>query len=515
MKTKELNKKSGITLIALVVTILIILIISGITIATLTGHNGIINNATKAKESSAKSSIYEQISIVTKSAVSTKTLKINETKFKQALTNTFGTEGQGYTITGDSEKNWILTVNNISFVVNEEAKIWNLEDISTLINSQDTTKNEKTNKTIAVRDSSNPTEIFFLPESFKIASDSATMVDEGIVVEDEEGNQFVWVPVPDVIQKKYENGVLIAPSWNDENPKASYTPMATTYNYADSSVKGTLYRGMLYDFEEVKDANDVAIGSKSTYNTNYTPGKYNYKEPSLITQDINVLYAPIKVEEGQTDILGSSYDKVYFTNAGNFTTAASFGKQMQEDYNEMVKSVEKYKGFYIGRFETGIETKSNDSTYKKIVSKKAGTINNTTVATADATASKGNMWYGLYKIQQNFATNKKVKSSMIWGSQYDAMMNWMSKVGKTVNTTDSSKYNNAQTTGSKTSDIINNIFDLYGCHFEWTAEAKSMNARSLRGGSYSNSKCPTYRFSITPNTTYPDDCSRLTLHIVE
>ena len=86
MKTKEFNKNPGITLIALVVTILIILILAGVTIATLTGHNGIIKNATVAKQSSEKSAIYEQISIATKSAVSTKTLKINETKFKQALT---------------------------------------------------------------------------------------------------------------------------------------------------------------------------------------------------------------------------------------------------------------------------------------------------------------------------------------------------------------------------------------------------------------------------------------------
>ena len=40
MKTKE-NK--GITLIALVITIIVLLILAGVTIATLVGNNGILN----------------------------------------------------------------------------------------------------------------------------------------------------------------------------------------------------------------------------------------------------------------------------------------------------------------------------------------------------------------------------------------------------------------------------------------------------------------------------------------
>ena len=49
-KEKELLKNSGITLIALVTTIIIILILSGITIATLNGDNGLIKNSGNAKE---------------------------------------------------------------------------------------------------------------------------------------------------------------------------------------------------------------------------------------------------------------------------------------------------------------------------------------------------------------------------------------------------------------------------------------------------------------------------------
>ena len=47
---KQKNKKSnGITLIALVITIIVLLILAGVTIATLTGDNGILTQAQKAK----------------------------------------------------------------------------------------------------------------------------------------------------------------------------------------------------------------------------------------------------------------------------------------------------------------------------------------------------------------------------------------------------------------------------------------------------------------------------------
>ena len=46
----KMRKKSGITLISLAVTIIILLILTGITIATITGNNGIIKNANDAKE---------------------------------------------------------------------------------------------------------------------------------------------------------------------------------------------------------------------------------------------------------------------------------------------------------------------------------------------------------------------------------------------------------------------------------------------------------------------------------
>lgn len=44
------KKNGGITLIALVVSIIVLLILAGVSISMLTGQNGILNRAAEAKE---------------------------------------------------------------------------------------------------------------------------------------------------------------------------------------------------------------------------------------------------------------------------------------------------------------------------------------------------------------------------------------------------------------------------------------------------------------------------------
>lgn len=51
---KGKNKNKGITLIALVITIIVLLILAGVTIATLTGDNGLLQKATIAKQENEK-----------------------------------------------------------------------------------------------------------------------------------------------------------------------------------------------------------------------------------------------------------------------------------------------------------------------------------------------------------------------------------------------------------------------------------------------------------------------------
>ena len=237
-----------------------------------------------------------------------------------------------------------------------------------------------------------------------------TSVNEGLVIEDKSGNQFVWIPVETPVSDTEANG---------------------TTNKAMAVKVGENYRGLLYDFN---DDNTSTVKSGCITTTN------DYREPTLVSSDSS---------NGVTDL--------------------------QSEYNKMIESVSKYYGFYIGRYELGLDTENANAPTSQKEDGENG------VETADAGSSSLKNWYGLYTKCKEYAPEgetKSVVSTMTWGSQYDAMMNWMQandvKVNKTGN------MNTATTTGTSETDLLKNIYDLYGCHLEWTSEAYSTGNRVYR-----------------------------------
>ena len=59
-----MRKTKGITLIALVITIVVLLILAGVTISTLTGDNGLISKANESKIATEKSALREEIDLL-------------------------------------------------------------------------------------------------------------------------------------------------------------------------------------------------------------------------------------------------------------------------------------------------------------------------------------------------------------------------------------------------------------------------------------------------------------------
>ena len=57
------KEQKGITLVALVITIIVLLILAGVTIAALSGPNGILSNATQATEDTAISEAKEAVTM--------------------------------------------------------------------------------------------------------------------------------------------------------------------------------------------------------------------------------------------------------------------------------------------------------------------------------------------------------------------------------------------------------------------------------------------------------------------
>ena len=68
-----MRNQKGITLIALVITIIVLLILAGVSIAMLTGENGILTNATESQQKTDFENAKEQIDIAL-SAIKTEAL---------------------------------------------------------------------------------------------------------------------------------------------------------------------------------------------------------------------------------------------------------------------------------------------------------------------------------------------------------------------------------------------------------------------------------------------------------
>lgn len=155
----------------------------------------------------------------------------------------------------------------------------------------------------------------------------------------------------------------------------------------------------------------------------------------------------------------------------------------------MIDSVITYEGFYVGRYETSLNA-------SKVAQSKKGETS------ANASDPDTNKWYGLYARQKLYSTDS-VQGSMIWGSQWDAMMKWMQGNGIDVTSTTpkdlsigTTSRNTTRVTGGAndgqtvSKDKLSNIYDLLGNSLEWTLEASSTYSRVIRGGIYYHSSSP-------------------------
>ncbi len=259
-------------------------------------------------------------------------------------------------------------------------------------------------------------------------------------------NQFVWVPVADT------------------------SKMFTTHDGRDV--------GRLYNFDK----------TSKTY-TEIAWSDTGYREPDVVTGSDGLQY----------DAGASNYSSAGITG---ITNADEFKTQLETEFAEIKTSVEKYHGFYIGRYETG------------------------SVSTAKAVTVKGNSdianqtWYKHYQMNKDMIKENGIKSSMIWGSQWDQTMIWFDTQGGAkkdyvYNSTGKGHYSasSTTTTGSSTAYAVNNIYDMAGTAWDWTLEADLTNGRLLRGGSYhSGSNSPaSCRGSSTPTRSDVDFGSRSTL----
>ena len=316
-----------------------------------------------------------------------------------------------------------------------------------------------------------------VPAGFTIPNESPSKAIDGIIITDSidettgasTGNEFVWIPVDENLKVVgTEDKVMAeATSGNDDKGKANH-------------------QGVFYSFSS----------TTSTKISKYSQSTTSYREPDVLSDSY----------DNKSDYL-NIITNILATQTEKYSDKEKFKTTMQEDYNEMIDSVKTYGGFYVGRYEMGLEN-------GKAISKKGP-------ATDASQSGTSYRWYGLYAYGKTYENTKKtetssVKSSMIWGSQYDAMLNYAllgDDKGKVTVTGNGYTGDSATNTGDTTGDKILNIYDLEGNHREWTLEAEDTKDRVYRGGSYYDSYSPSDRNSSFPY--YTSDCysSRLTLYV--
>ena len=274
-----------------------------------------------------------------------------------------------------------------------------------------------------------------------------------------ERNQYVWVPVSDISQIY---GV-------DSNKKL----WGKLYNFSSSGRSNRNWT----------ETNGIMSITNAT----------NYREPDVVWGTGSFAY----------DTDGYSY---MHNNGLGQTRYEMLAQELEQNYLEIMESIKKYGGFYIGRYELGYEN-------NQAVVRKMNTNNNNI------------NWYTSYKRCLTLkGSNDNIKTMMITGSLWDETLEWLVKSGATnsagtaltyqlvgSNSTTFGNYYNATfsyiakdaeqpvetetkeaskdvliPTGSTEYTKTNNIYDMAGNVLEWTTEACSTTYRVERGGNYCN-----------------------------
>ena len=123
---KRVNRNTGITLIALVITIIVLLILASITIAALTGDNGILTRAAEAKNKTEESQEKEglELAVTSSQMEDANTLEITEEKLSDAIKQQFGNDKE-FSITDNRDGSFFVSMNDTQrmYYIDETGKV--------------------------------------------------------------------------------------------------------------------------------------------------------------------------------------------------------------------------------------------------------------------------------------------------------------------------------------------------------------------------------------------------------
>lgn len=501
-----MNKQRGITLIALVVTIIVLIILAAVSITMLIGENGILKRTEEAKNKYKQSQVEEEIIL----AYNTIQLYSNINnwdinKRAEELANELQKQDSTAVVTVD-ETNLKISYKGYEKTISESGAIIDIEEnVKAIITINGFYISGTRVETVPI-----PDNFYYvggtIDEGYVISDNSA---DENKGVDSEElvGSQFVWIPVEKdqkitidvsseeeitslVLTDPYVEDILtlsnLGTSYKDTEiePTANGTYRLTVTTESGELKKVFLYVHSLYAFDSQYDLmfEDAIKAQLEQMKTEILTDDYAKSEGFADLQDMLESEGFNSVEE----VL-----EAYENGSGE-----SFlqNTQLDETFSESENYKDKVNtngGFYIGRYETSYEG-------GKAVSKKS-----TSTRVEETTELKDGMLWNFIE-QEDALTNAKaynttVTSSLLTGAAWDRTLGWLYETGEKnaseLANNSISWGNYINDTFSNTEELINtgtfietkanNIYDLAGNLFEWTSELSNSNPVA-RGGCYSD-----------------------------
>ena len=232
LSKKDIKANRGITLIALVITIIVLLILAGVTIATLTGDNGLLTKAGSARNTNIEAEIEEEIRLAWNKVYMDSYLDSNTNKATALQAELRGKDNTATVNASGSKlsvsyrgKDKVLDVS--TGTVKEPSAVAKAINAGTVFSDDNTPMTDEYGNT------------FIIPKGFKLSKDSAEVVTEGIVIEDATytntlKSEFVWIPV------SKDNKKIVGPAYSgaDKIAKKEATITLSRYTFDEN---GTSY----------------------------------------------------------------------------------------------------------------------------------------------------------------------------------------------------------------------------------------------------------------------------------
>ena len=485
LKVKSIGKiklnSSGITLIALVVTIIVLMILAGIAVAALMGDNGIIKRAGEAKESQRGAAVFDEVTLaVAENEMIAQLNSVNggqeNKKTKTEIVNELVTKG--YLTSDDAttlETEDEITIGSVRIDFSGlEKEIPKGPNGKPLVNQ--TTIAELTEDKIVGEDKYGNQVV--IPEGFKLAqgeNGSGDCVKDGIVIEDGVGNQYVWIPVTNIDGTTDTDKPIVI----DDDGAGNKTTVVITLGR--------------YTFDD-------STGAIST-----TEGTFQYANTYATQVDLGGTPPP-PYQELPTYRESNGLDDITGTN----TTAR--GVLEGSTYNGIkgfIESARNNKGYYIARYEASYRANGKAGSIPSMSSSE--TLNQTSIP---STRTEGDLWNFIKQGEAAIACYdlySTINSDLMNSYAWDTAIVYIQAMGNTNYANANRGSNTTLKNTGDTGDEKCKIFDMAGNVSEWTTEYSSYEVSSgsyagayhcgARGGSHGGSKVRTRYYGTRASYT--------------